>query len=508
MTLNDILDKINGFDSKKLLDLINNPPDFVEFCNDQTISVDFDQICDETPDDIIKKRKRELDDNLSSLFNQPPDNILDTDLTECQKQCFDEIQKLISDSKNITDMVDFYNQTRSLYRYLCQISISISLLSTNGTNDNTIIRLVNNIKSKFDQYPNEFKIILEPYFVELLSYVKIGIVPDNIFSSLPDELIQKIKLLLPANYNILNVALLDKGESDFDYNVASPIYQNFIDSMSNNEINNQLLKEFYNDKKKSFDEYLLQVINSCSNISSLIFESNLNISINISWLNEFNDFVEDYLILYQEFSELTSFSFIDSYSFNCCGDQLKLDDFLNSATTDIEEDQTFNTIPDLGVPEITDLSYWIKYSSFLNIINLLPTYWSRGLPSPSGFLPFPTIWIPILVIPLNGTLYVIFITINGIIVSPVIWKLDMSSGISVSSFDQILRGSNIKIKDNTISKANNVIVDGIDINPIKSLDSIFVQDDLPTYNRLTINNAPFISYLNQWLSVSAPNLGA
>lgn len=78
-------------------------------------------------------------------------------------------------------------------------------------------------------------------------------------------------------------------------------------------------------------------------------------------------------------------------------------------------------------PLFTDIKYWQVYSNIINIVGLLPIYWRVGLliPTPAGVLeiPVPIIWKPLLVIPTPIMTIVVFITIDGMIISPVVWAL-------------------------------------------------------------------------------------
>lgn len=95
---------------------------------------------------------------------------------------------------------------------------------------------------------------------------------------------------------------------------------------------------------------------------------------------------------------------------------------------DVAADLSWNTFDANNRPTITEVKYWQKYSIYLTLVNLLPTYWTIGLyiPTSSGILKIklPTLWRPIAVIDAKAFgLIVIFITINGIAISPTIWQM-------------------------------------------------------------------------------------
>ena len=110
---------------------------------------------------------------------------------------------------------------------------------------------------------------------------------------------------------------------------------------------------------------------------------------------------------------------------------------------------------DPTLPNHNQLCYWLEFSKIINLIGLLPLpnvpnftqlrYWPVGfiIPYPGGFIkiPLPVIWLPLLVISLPLGNIVIFLTINGIFISPVVFF------VSSTGFKQhilTLRGSSSK----------------------------------------------------------------
>lgn len=95
---------------------------------------------------------------------------------------------------------------------------------------------------------------------------------------------------------------------------------------------------------------------------------------------------------------------------------------------------------DPTVPSANDMIYWKQFAKVLNMVNLLPLpkdpstlrYWPVGfiIPTPLTIIkiPLPIIWIPIVTIPTAAGIIVVFITINGIFISPIVF-LSSSSGI-------------------------------------------------------------------------------
>jgi len=89
---------------------------------------------------------------------------------------------------------------------------------------------------------------------------------------------------------------------------------------------------------------------------------------------------------------------------------------------------------DPTLPTALDFKYWIEFSKTLNKVNLLPfidliptqlRYWPIGFfiitPIKIVKIPLPIIWIPIISIPSPFGTVVIFITINGVFISPIVF---------------------------------------------------------------------------------------
>lgn len=193
---------------------------------------------------------------------------------------------------------------------------------------------------------------------------------------------------------------------------------------------------------------------------------------------------------------------------NLCGTQLPnsvpqqgpLPDSSNPA------DLSHNTFDQGNRPTITDLDYWKRYSIYLTLANLSPTFWTIGLyiPTPSGIVkvPLPTVWRPLFVF--NAApfgIIVIFLTINGLAISPTVWVYKFPPfGKNESNLLVMLRAFNKKIKDDTGNALLNVpVINGINVNPTLTKTLPFKQDDLPTIRRLGLSNAPYLLYLTQWL---------
>ncbi len=114
---------------------------------------------------------------------------------------------------------------------------------------------------------------------------------------------------------------------------------------------------------------------------------------------------------------------------------------LESKVDDIQGSDPFGekslSETDPTMPSPLDLKYWFQFAKILNKVALLPLpknpitlrYWSVGLffPTPAGKIikiPLPIIWVPLVVIPSPTGVIVIFLTINGLFISPIIFKVD------------------------------------------------------------------------------------
>ena len=94
---------------------------------------------------------------------------------------------------------------------------------------------------------------------------------------------------------------------------------------------------------------------------------------------------------------------------------------------------------DPTLPTSSDYRYWLEFSKTLNLVNLLPfpdkipfqlRYWPVGLFFVTPLLvikiPLPIIWIPLVSIPTPFGTFVIFLTINGLFISPVVFYISSS----------------------------------------------------------------------------------
>lgn len=93
---------------------------------------------------------------------------------------------------------------------------------------------------------------------------------------------------------------------------------------------------------------------------------------------------------------------------------------------------------DPTLPNFTQLCYWLEFSKLATLMGLFPIpndpltfrYWPVGLvlPSPSGQVkvPLPIVWLPLICISTPLGVLVLFLTINGIFISPILFFVSAS----------------------------------------------------------------------------------
>lgn len=230
----------------------------------------------------------------------------------------------------------------------------------------------------------------------------------------------------------------------------------------------------------------------------------------------------------------------------CCGKPLDIKNPDEQESIPVSDDLSNNSFNKKGNPELTDLKYWQKYALNLTALNLLPIYWTTGLVIMGAPLKLPTVWIALYCIKTPVNIIVLFLTINGIVVSPVIWILNMKPIADNQSMLLVLfRGGMKEIKTDTNCVPLNIqlipissplsllqfskpdlpdiaipnqkptvptipldtTIPEIDLNTMLSLVSLFKTDDLPTYERLLPINLPYVAYLDKWLTTAKPFMG-
>lgn len=164
---------------------------------------------------------------------------------------------------------------------------------------------------------------------------------------------------------------------------------------------------------------------------------------------------------------------------------------------------------DPTLPNFTQLCYWKEFANLVNLVGLLPIpnipnvnqlrYWPVGLiiPYPGGMakIPLPIIWVPLISISFSIGTFVIFLTINGIFISPIVFF------VSSSGFKQFIisiRGSSNKIgyDSNDQSIKSNISV------PLSFLSLKESKNNINLNNNLTQNELNFYTKYKKFLEDS------
>ena len=236
---------------------------------------------------------------------------------------------------------------------------------------------------------------------------------------------------------------------------------------------------------------------------------------------------------------------IDNYQSLKC---LQNADLTTAIKEEDDKDENNNPAIDHTIPsnreeyDLTSPQYWKKYTKYLNLVSLLPMHWTIGLILPNGTrIPLPIIYKFVTVIYIHPILTVIWLTINGCVVCPVVLTIDFGlkkmignvpvpAGSGFSSKDSevssvwtvLFRGSMQQITKNNggckvafsgsilkpiIGNLQNPVVSIVDsaINITKSLP--MTVDDYPPYNRLSLKNVPYLLYLKKMCGTAKPFMG-
>ena len=239
---------------------------------------------------------------------------------------------------------------------------------------------------------------------------------------------------------------------------------------------------------------------------------------------------------------------IDHYQRLKCLSGVDLQAVMSTEADIVDDDR--NPAIELTIPQVReeyDLmtpQYWRQYTKYLNLVSLLPMHWTIGLILPSGTrIPLPIIYKFITVIYVHPVLTVIWLTINGCVVSPVVLTIDFGlkkmlgavpkggSGFSAGDSDvsstwlTLFRGGNQQItKQNGGCKVSfsatalkPIVANAeeqqrpsaviVDANPSLTYTLPLTVDDYPPYNRLSLKNIPYLMYLKKMCATAKPMMG-
>lgn len=166
--------------------------------------------------------------------------------------------------------------------------------------------------------------------------------------------------------------------------------------------------------------------------------------------------------------------------------------------------------------------YWIKYTTFLNLVSLLPMHWTIGLILPPAIkIPLPIIYIFLTVVYVPPILTVIWLTINGMVIMPVVLTINFGSGAADSTWLVLFRGANKSIKKKggcevaftggiqpqVVNKEKPSKTALVDIMPEITEKLPMLTDDYPPFSRLSLTNPMYLLFLNNACSAAKPMMG-
>lgn len=339
-----------------------------------------------------------------------------------------------------------------------------------------------------------------------------------VINSFIDEFNKDIDITIKPTDNIFKL----KNEINFINNYIS---NRITDNTDINVISSTLRTSKY-EKETGIVKQIIEYIDSNSDAHIAINFTRAK-SIGLSQMSTVDEEKYDKLknILAEEMRDIREISAILDYSeasvlqkmksVKLCGEETLLD--INENFEDVE-DTSYKDEDTSEDQNMLKTKYWKKYSNIINKISAIPKYWCKGLITPKGLKKAPVIWKPLLVIPSPTKISVLFLTINGTVIFPIIYELRMNESNSPikdgingdnSYFKKGIRGSNKLIKTDTGSRVSESLYDsdGIDKDQEITKNSMMEVDDLPQYMRISIDNIKFINYINLWCDSASKILG-
>lgn len=360
---------------------------------------------------------------------------------------------------------------------------------------------------------------------------------NNTFYSAVSSVLAEIQQTVRRNYSSLraNVSadpLLTTNAEEYYRNNVTKLY----DSIRN-------IHEKYLDKDrkkltgiKDKDRSYIVTTSSINDLKHTIMELSKKFQLELQKFYEYTDIMD---------VDSNMQWIIDNYQNLRCLRNTNLAAAIKEEDDEIENNNpaTEHTIPNNREEyDLTTSQYWKKYTKYLNLVSLLPMHWTIGLILPNGTrIPLPIIYKFVTVIYIHPILTVIWLTINGCIVCPTVLTIDFGlkkmlgnipipTGIGFSSSDSdvssvwttLFRGSMQQITKNNggckaafssnilkpiVGNAQNPITAIVDsaIDITKSLP--MTVDDYPPYNRLSLKNIPYLSYLKKMCGTAKPFMG-
>jgi len=148
--------------------------------------------------------------------------------------------------------------------------------------------------------------------------------------------------------------------------------------------------------------------------------------------------------------------------------------------------------------------YWKSWTRGFNLISLIPTHWTVGIITPTGTkIKLPIIYTHLLTVSAGSTVFVVWLSINGLAISPVIMTIDNNMK---STWKTLFRGGNQLIESSQGSKPVPTgfeipqSVDGatatIDTKPDLTSIAPMLEDSFPSKDRMSISNPAHLKFLN------------
>lgn len=510
-----------------------------DICKLENINPDPVEIgCEKTS--ITAERKKELQDEFISKINvaefdinQVTDKFIDEKCISCFKKKLDKIvldiqkdvEQMILDQDLLPKNIAFFTFLYPLYfvEYVSYLNFikktdqkkykqEVDFLKIKMNNNKNLILSV--IKSKIDKIKFTEKSVDQ----DLINNFKVN----DFYNSKIQEIVKfNSKISRNLAFQIINNTFKIE-KSDKEYTDLIKIYMNTIDfeDIDESEFKKpDFLKWIETTNSKSLDRILDTAYAYFPKYyeNNILFFESIGYEKSKKYISSIKTLLESSLLeitkQYGSSEEMEKKIKSKILAIDCCKkSKMEESDFdIKSEEYKIEKDRKTFSIP--GYPILMDKNYWSIFADCLTQINLLPIYWAKGImiPTPGGpiFLPCPIVWKPLVVFHTPVNLFVLFLTVNGMLPFPVLWELRMLPlADSESHLLTMMRGAPKLIKEKTETKtASNVIIGGIDTIPKVTRNFFYLKEDLPIIERLEITNPLYLKYLNEWLMKTVGNMG-
>lgn len=167
----------------------------------------------------------------------------------------------------------------------------------------------------------------------------------------------------------------------------------------------------------------------------------------------------------------------------------------------------YKDIPtDTSSYDFTKPSYWLRWTTYLNLVSILPLHWCVGLITPAGApVKLPVVYVHLKTVSFGGFTLVIFLSVCGLAISPSLLLIDGHGGIK-STWLLLFRGGNVLIEQNegsvsvptgfVLPQSVNENVATFDTKPELTALAPMLQDAYPPFDRMRLTNPAFLKFLN------------